>query len=120
MKLNWKLNLQDEGDSPAIVLNGTYVDAENVSHPIRFEFNSDETFEVEKEGVVTFTTNESLLAQITFDPTVWFAEVTNEQLSMATKDNEGVIVISSAQNTEIYNIVTDDLDLVTEVEISED
>ncbi|MEN8248981.1 MAG: hypothetical protein ABFS32_08615 [Bacteroidota bacterium] len=112
-----EIELQDEGDSPAMVLNGTYVDAEGTSHPVRFEYNSGETFEVEKEGTITFATNESALAQVTFDPTVWFAGVSNEQLSLATKDNDGVIVISETQNANIFDVVADGLDLATEVEL---
>lgn len=112
-----EIELQDEGDSPAMVLNGTYVDAEGTSHPVRFEFNSGETFEVEIEGTITFATNESVLAQITFDPEVWFAGVSNEQMSNATKDNEGIIVISETQNANIFDVVADGLDLATEVEL---
>ena len=112
-----EIELQDEGDSPAMVLNGSYVDAEGTSHPVRFEFNSGETFEVEKEGTITFATNESALAQITFDPTAWFAGVSNEQMSNATKDNDGVIVISETQNANIFDVVADGLDLATEVEL---
>jgi|TARA_R110002050_G_scaffold152504_2_gene280006 hypothetical protein len=112
-----EIELQDEGDSPAMVLNGTYVDADGVSHDVRFEFNSGETFEVEKEGTITFATNASALAQVTFDPTAWFADVENEQLSNATKDNEGVIVISETQNANIFDVVADGLDLATEIEI---
>lgn len=112
-----EIELLDDGDSPSIVLEGTYVDAEGTSHPVRFEFNSGETFELEKEGVIVFSTNESVLAQITFDPTVWFAEVSNEQLSSATKDNNGVIVISETQNTDIFEVAAEGLDLATEVEM---
>jgi len=111
-----EIELQDEGDAPAMVLNGTYVDADGVSHDVRFEFNSGETFEVEKEGVITFSTSESALAQITFNPAVWFAEVTNEELAAATK-TDGVIVISETKNPEIFDIVADGLDLATEIEI---
>jgi hypothetical protein len=112
-----EIELQDEGDNPAMVLNGTYVDTEGTSHPVRFEFDSGETFEVEKEGPITFATNESALAQVTFDPTVWYAEVSNEQLSSATKDNEGVIVISSTHNPDIFDTVAEGLNLATEVEL---
>src|SRR6056297_859622 len=42
-----EIELQDEGDAPSVILNGTFVDVEGVSHDIRFEFNSGETFEVE-------------------------------------------------------------------------
>ncbi|GAO27751.1 hypothetical protein [Geofilum rubicundum] len=112
-----EIELQDEGDTPAMVLNGTYVDADGVSHDVRFEYNSGETFEVEKEGTIVFATNESALTQITFDPTVWFAKVENEQLSNATKDNDGIIVISETQNANIFDVVADGLDLVTEIEM---
>lgn len=112
-----EIELQDEGDEPAMVLEGTYVDAQEVSHPVRFEFNSGETFEVEKEGVITFDMEESALAQITFDPTKWFMEVTDEQFSQATKDMEGVIVISETQNANIFDIAADGLDMATEVEL---
>jgi hypothetical protein len=115
-----EIELQDEGDSPSMVLEGTYVDAEGTSHLVRFEYNSGETFEVEKEGVIVFATNKSALAQITIDPTVWFAEVTNSQLSAATKDINGVIVISETQNVDIYEIAEEGLDLSSEVEIDND
>lgn len=115
-----EIELQDNGDSPAMVLNGTYIDAEGTNHSVRFEFNSGETFEVEKEGTITFTTGNSALAQVTFDPTLWFMEVSNEQLSSATKDNNGVIVISETQNPDIFDIAADGLDLASEIEIEID
>jgi len=112
-----EIELQDEDDNPSVVLNGKFVDTEGVSHDIRFEYNSGETFEFEKEGTITFETNESVLAQVTIDPTAWFAEVTAAQLSGATKNENGVIVISSTQNAEIFDIAADGLDIATEVEI---
>jgi len=112
-----EIELQDEGDAPSVVLNGTFVDVEGVSHDLRFEFNSGETFEVEKEGTIKFDTNESALAQVTIDPAAWFAEVTAAQLSAATKNDNGVIVISSTQNPEIFDIAADGLDMATEIEI---
>lgn len=111
-----EIELYDEDNSPAIVLYGTYLDAEGVSHDVRFEYSSDETFEVEKEGSITFSENESALAQITFDPTVWFAEVQDAHLSNATKNNEGVIVISESYNEDIYDMVEEGLELASEIE----
>jgi hypothetical protein len=112
-----EIELQDEGDTPSVVLNGTFIDIEGVSHDIRFEFNSGETFEIEKEGTIIFETNESALAQITINPADWFAEVTALQLSEATKNDNGVIVISSTQNSEIFEIAADGLDMATDIEI---
>lgn len=114
-----EMELQDNGDQPAIVLNGTFTDADGQEHPIRFEFNSGETFEVEKEGTFTFAENESVVTQITFNPNVWFAEVSAEQLSLASKNSEGIIVISSTENTNIFDTAADGLDLATEVEMVE-
>lgn len=114
-----ELELQDDGTRPAVVLDGAFTDAEGQSHPIRFEFNSAETFEVEREGTITFAQGQSAVAQVTFNPVAWFAGVSSEQLSAATKNAQGVIVISSTQNTDIFDVVADGLDLATEVEIEE-
>ena len=112
-----EIELQDNGDEPAVVLNGSFVN-DGVSTPVRFEFNSGETFEVEKEGMITFAGGESIVAQVTFDPNVWFLGVESEQLLSATKNAEGIIVISATQNANIFDVVADGLDLATEVKIS--
>ena len=113
-----ELELQDENNNPSVVIVGTFTDADDQTHPIRFEFNSGETFEVEKEGRIVIGEGASVLAEVTFDPGVWFAGVTREELSAATKNNDGVIVISETSNAEIFDIVADGLDLATEVEIT--
>lgn len=113
-----ELELQDENDIPSVVIEGTFTDSNNDIHPIRFEFNSGETFEVEKEGRITFTEGAQVIAQVTFDPGVWFLGVTSADLEAATKNAEGVIVISETSNTEIFSIAADGLDLATEVEIN--
>ncbi|TXC85172.1 hypothetical protein [Luteibaculum oceani] len=115
-----ELELQDEGDEPGMVLFGSFVDTSGTSHKVRFEFNSGETFEVEKEGNVVFAVNQSVLTTVTFDPSAWFAGVKREQLIRATRDGNGVIVISETRNSEIFDIVADGLDLATEVEVEVD
>lgn len=112
-----ELELRDGNSVPAIVLNGTFTDAGGQAHPVRFEFNSSETFEVEREGTITFAEGQSAVAQVTFNPAAWFAGVSAEELSAATKNGEGVIIISSTQNTDIFDTVADGLDLATDVEI---
>lgn len=111
-----ELELLDETDEPSVVLEGTYTSPDNTATPIRFEFNSGETFEVEREGTVVFAENESAIAQVTFDPSAWFAGVTDDMMADATQ-SEGVIVISETHNSEIFDIVADGLDLATELEI---
>ena len=112
-----EVELLDENSVPSIIINGTFTDSNNGTHPIRFEFNSGETFEVEKEGTITFGEGDRVLSQITFNPGAWFSEVSSAALESATKDSSGVIVISSTQNTRIYDIVADGLDVATDVEI---
>lgn len=112
-----ELELRDENSNPSIILNGTYMDANEQSHSVRFEFNSGETFEVERAGSITFGAGASAVAQVTFDPRVWFAGVTSQMFANATKDNSGVIVVSETSNANIFDIVADGLDLATEVEI---
>lgn len=112
-----ELELLDENDNPSVVIEGTFEDSNNQSHPIRFEFNSGETFEVEREGTVTFDSGTNVIAEVTFDPIVWFAGVSTNMLEEATKNNEGVIVISETSNSDIFDIVADGLDLATEIEI---
>ncbi len=112
-----ELELLDENNVPAVIIEGTFVDSNDTSHPIRFEFNSGETFEVEKEGTITFATGVNAIAEVTFDPTAWFAEVTSSMLENAEKNGEGVIVISETSNKDIFDLAADGLDLATEVEI---
>ncbi len=114
-----EVELFDETDDPSVVLNGTYTAPEGNVHPLRFEFNSGETFEVEREGTIIFIQNQSAIAEITFDPSDWFARVTDELMADATKNSNGVIVISETRNSEIFDIVADGLDLATELEIND-
>lgn len=111
-----EVELSEDTSEPSIVLNGTYTSPDAEIHPVRFEFNSGESFEVEREGTIVFTENQSAIAEITFDPSVWFAGVNDEHMADATK-LDGVIVISENQNGEIFEIVADGLDLATELEI---
>lgn len=113
-----ELELLDENNTPSVIIEGTFVDRQGQSHDIRFEFNSGETFEVEKEGTITFSEGANVVASVTFDPTAWFAGVSSARLEGATKNTQGVIVISETSNPEIFDIVADGLDLATEVEIN--
>lgn len=111
-----EIELDDDAEEPGIMLAGTFTD-NGGSHPVRFELNSSETFEVEKSGTVIFESGVTALAEITLDPHVWFATVTADQLAAAMKNDEGVIVISNTSNTTIYDKAVDGLELATDVEI---
>ncbi|MBZ9730377.1 hypothetical protein LB467_11835 [Salegentibacter sp. JZCK2] len=113
-----EVELFDETEEPSIVLNGTYTSPNGTAHPVRFEFNSGEEFEVEREGTIVFTEDQPAIAEITFDPSVWFALVTDEDMESANKNMDGIIVISEDHNTDIFETVEDGLDLVTDLEFT--
>lgn len=115
-----EIELSEGLEQPAILLFGTYIAPDGVEHNIRFEFNSDESFEVEREGLISFEEAQVAIAQITFDPVAWFIAVTDEQYANATKNEEGLIVVSSTENTEIFDIVADGLDLASDVEMEDE
>ena len=115
-----EIELSEGLEQPAILLYGTYVAPDGVEHKIQFEFNSEETFEVEREGLISFAEAQVAIAQVTFDPVAWFMEVTDEQYANATKNEAGVIVVSSTENTHIFDVVADGLDLASDVEMEDE
>ena len=116
-EMELEIELWDQTEQPAIVLAGSWTDENGTIHPVRFEFDSGQSFSVEIEGNFVVNENTSMVAEVTFDPGIWFSGVTNEAFSAATKNNDGVILINSEENEDIYDTVEDMIDLVSEVEI---
>lgn len=112
--VNLGIELQDEADDPTVLLIGTYIDGNDVSVPIRFEFNSGEVFEANAEGPITLVGDQTALAKITYAPATWFSAVTPGMLDNATRDSSGTIVISETSNANIFTLVADGLDNATE------
>lgn len=110
---NLGIELQDESDQPGMVIEGTYTDTEGNEVPLRFEFNSGEVFEAESDQVELLEGSVAT-AQITFDPIFWFSDVTSEMLDGASRDANGVIVISEISNAGIFDGVADKLDVATQ------
>jgi hypothetical protein len=112
-----ELDLWGKSDQPSISLNGTWNDLNGNNWPVKLLIYSDEEFSLEIEGDFLFEENTTMIAQITFDPGVWFSGVSPQLMSAASIDDEGVIVISPEQNQNIYDIVKNMMELVSEVEI---
>ncbi|MFO8234866.1 MAG: hypothetical protein R6U04_05645 [Bacteroidales bacterium] len=112
-----ELELWDETDEPSIDMDGVWIDEEGTEHPIKLLLPLGQSFSLEMEGDFTIEENTSMIAQITFDPVEWFAGEASELLPSATKDDEGVIVISPNQNADIYDKLEDAIDRTSEVEI---
>lgn len=113
-----EVELFDDTNEPSIAINGTYTSPDGTAHPVSFVFNSGESFEVEREGTIVFVENQSAIAEITFDPSAWFAGVTDDHMANASNNSDGIIVISENQNSDIFDIVADGLDLATDLEIN--
>lgn len=114
-----EIDLIDENDTAAIDLTGSYTFTNGEISPVSFQYDAGSglSFEVEREGTIVFTADQSAIAQITFDPSVWFAGVTETMMTNATKNSEGVIVISNTQNSDIFNVIDNGLELATDLEI---
>lgn len=111
--VNLGIEIQDETSRPSVVAEGVYTNASGTTTPVRFEFNSGEVFEANSVAPVKLAQNTPATAKITFDPHVWFARVTRNQMDNAVKTN-GVIVISETSNAGIFSIVADRLDDATQ------
>lgn len=106
------IEIQDEGSTPSVVIEGTYTNSNDVTTPIRFEFNSGEVFEAQAASA-TLNANQNVVAKITFDPQYWFSTITATQLDNAAIV-DGKILINATNNTAIYTVVADRLDDATD------
>jgi len=110
--VNLGIEILDEDDSPSVMAQGTYTDANNVVTEVHFEFNSGEVFEAEAESY-SFVEGTRAIAQIDFSPAVWFSQVTEAMLDGADRV-DGVIMINETTNSDIFDMVADKLDDATE------
>lgn len=108
------VELRDEDAQPSILLEGTYTRTDTSVSPIRFEFNSGETFEAETNNTVIITPGTTAVSSIVIDPISWFSTVPTQMLDNAAVNSSGVIVISSSFNEDIFDLVEERLDQSTE------
>ena len=118
-KIKVKLKLADDGVNPSLDLSGTYVSPQGDTIPVRFIYTDDDDYEVELDSTMTFDDNQSFMAFVTIDPSLWFVNVTDDMMAQATRDSSGVIVISKDQNKNIYDQVSDDFTLAKKMECKE-
>lgn len=116
--VNIGVELRDEDIQPAIVMQGTYQRSNGEVVPLRFEFNSGETFEAESTQQVMVEENTTVLSKIIIDPYQWFTKVPVELMDTAELNASGVLFIADDFNEEIYDQVADGLDDSAESEFS--
>jgi hypothetical protein len=107
------IELQDDGASPSITLEGSYTNNEGMEFPLKFEFISGEVFEASSD-MLAINKGEKILGKIAFDALRWFSNVTASDMEEATL-TEGNILINESNNTDIYELVADQIDYATEV-----
>lgn len=112
-----EFELWDGSEINSIDLTGTYTDANSMDHPVRLLMPLGQTFSLEIEGEFVIDENTSMVAQVTFDPNSWFLGEAGNLLGSAVANQDGVIVISPDQNSNIYDIIKDAIDNTSEVEI---
>jgi hypothetical protein len=83
-----------------LTLKGSYTDGSGTKIPVEFYFNEDFEVEVEAENIVVSGTND-YLGLINVQLNKFLTNVISADLSGAAKTN-GVIVISSTSNMELY------------------
>lgn len=115
-ELSLEIDLEEEDGLPSIVAEGIYENNEGLEIPVRFEYSSDEDFEVEARQV-EITPDDAIFAEVTFDPHLWFANVSFEMLEAAAIGTDGVMLISENSNEQIYERVAAAIDLAAEADI---
>ena len=111
--LNMGLEIRDLDEDPGIVVEGSFNDTENNSTLFSFLFNSGEVFETDAELLVILE-GSVMEAKITFYPAEWFRGITAQNMLDATKDDDGIVVISGASNTDLFEIMAAALDSSTQ------
>lgn len=99
------IELWDDGDDPALVLEGSLDDT-----PILFVFNSGEVFEAESDALVV-AEGEIREVELSLDPAAWFDGVDASALEL---NGSGVAEISETSNATVFDEVADRLDETTD------
>lgn len=111
-----EIDLDDDGDEPSLVLTGSFMEDE-LSVPIVFQFKGDDfDFEIEDDNVEVNALNSSI-ALIQLYPSKWFSSISEQQLSNASRTEEGEIIISKTTNTNIYNIVEENMERLSDFQL---
>ena len=108
------MDLQDDGLNDNIILNGEYTHTNDSIIPIRFLFNSGETFEATLASYF-FPPGTNTTCWLELDPNNWFSVVPRSDLDDAsgTLDGAGVMIISESVNTTVYDPVEGQLGATT-------
>ncbi|MBL4653039.1 MAG: hypothetical protein JKY53_09295 [Flavobacteriales bacterium] len=112
----------DENDTSAIYVSGVYTNNAGDKIPIIFDFWDGEYFSISAESEdgnseIILDTDVPISTLIELDPVIWFSGISKSSLDSAELvEISGVlsIYISGKYNSDIYELVADELDKSTE------
>jgi hypothetical protein len=115
-EIEFKISLSPNGNAPAMELNGNYTNAN--SQIIQVVFSLSSLFELKAEQHnVTISSNSSFNALTTLDLAFVSSGITQAMLNSAALTN-GKIIISSSSNSNLYNIIINNLKEFHHVDVS--
>jgi hypothetical protein len=116
-EVEFEVDLNPTATDAALELNGQYTSG-GISTPVTFRVTSPLELENEKNNVVV-TDNNSFKALTTIDLSLITRGVTESMLNSAVRTN-GTILITSAINSNIYNILVNNLHDSDDVDFEDD
>lgn len=105
--IEFEVEVQPNGSDAAFYLSGNFTNGVGITTPVIFKLNSVLEIEAEKSNI-TIASGVSLNALTTLNLSLLCNNVTESMLNNATRTN-GVIEISATSNTNIYDIIYNNL-----------
>ena len=114
-EVEFKIDMNQNGSSPALELNGQFTSGTGITTAVKFQVNS--LLEIKGEQAnVTITDNSSTTAVTSLNLSALTIGISQVLLNSATVTNN-TILISSSSNTNLYNIILANLIQSHEVEL---
>ncbi|MFM6925422.1 MAG: hypothetical protein ACKOU7_07955 [Ferruginibacter sp.] len=115
-EVEFKISLDKNGSAPALELNGNYTNASSQVIPVTFTLSSAIILKAEQNNV-TITSNSNFDALTTINLAFVSAGITQAMLNSATITS-GKIVISATSNTNLYNIIVNNLQQFHHIDVT--
>ncbi len=112
--------------SNSLIVEGSYTNSSSQTYPMRFEFWSSESFEVEGEAesgasTILIEKNTNPVSRIELDPEYWFQPISIGSLDGATLTNISgtpTLLITEDVNESIFDLIADRIDQSLEANFS--
>ena len=114
-EVEFKIALNQNGSSPAMELSGQYTSGTGMITPVSFNLNT--LFELKAEQNNVVVSSGTINALTTLDLSIVSNGITQAMLNSATLTN-GKIIISASSNSNLYNIIINNLHQFHHVEVS--